>query len=355
MAADATDLLMTPAAHSTKHDATSELGPSREEKPIESEAKPTRSMSLKRKRAVEEEEDSAGLGYPHNLASIYPPKKRSRTPSSESDASEETLVESPASSTAPIESNKPIDATVASLLSPEEATEIVFTEVTSITAVAEIPGAPPDATAEAPAEAPVEPFRSKTPVPSPSKVTETFSTPSPVNITILKLSFHASTDPHPQGIRIFRNNLISLAQVLIPTYVTGEENEDIKSELKGVKLFVKRGSKPFADGILGHAKLLSDKTTSEERLLFRREPLWQVSMNIRMQPTVRCTFDAEENIVRLILKEAIEQKDAPAAEWEREVVVYALKPGRSCSKLDFKEFAETLVKGTAVTVQATQA
>jgi hypothetical protein len=33
-----------------------------------------------------------------------------------------------------------------------------------------------------------------------------------------------------------------------------------------VKLFVKRGNKPFSSGMVGHLKLLSDKSTSTERL-----------------------------------------------------------------------------------------
>jgi hypothetical protein len=37
-------------------------------------------------------------------------------------------------------------------------------------------------------------------------------------------------------------------------------------ELKGVKLYIKRGDKPFADGVIGHIKLLSNKTTLDERL-----------------------------------------------------------------------------------------
>ena len=48
--------------------------------------------------------------------------------------------------------------------------------------------------------------------------------------------------------------------------VTGEEAESVQRDLKGVKLFVKRGNKPFASGMVGHLKLLSDKETSKERL-----------------------------------------------------------------------------------------
>lgn len=37
-------------------------------------------------------------------------------------------------------------------------------------------------------------------------------------------------------------------------------------ELKGVKLYVKRGEKPFSDGVTGHVKLLSNKATLDERI-----------------------------------------------------------------------------------------
>lgn len=104
--------------------------------------------------------------------------------------------------------------------------------------------------------------------------------------------------------------------------------------------------------MVGHIKLLSDKETLEERLLFRREPLWKISMNIRVKPTVRCTFDAEEGVVRLVLKESVGSQEAGseaqsgAKEPTQEVVIYALKPGRSCSKQDFKEFAESLLQSS---------
>lgn len=48
--------------------------------------------------------------------------------------------------------------------------------------------------------------------------------------------------------------------------LTGEENEDVELELKGAKLYIKRGDKPFSDGMLGHIKLLSNKSTLDERL-----------------------------------------------------------------------------------------
>lgn len=54
--------------------------------------------------------------------------------------------------------------------------------------------------------------------------------------------------------------------------------------------------------------------------VFRREPLWKVSMNVRLQPSVRCTFDAQENALRVVLKELDSEK--PDAS---QTVIYAFK------------------------------
>jgi hypothetical protein len=40
----------------------------------------------------------------------------------------------------------------------------------------------------------------------------------------------------------------------------------VESELKGVKLFVKRGNKGFTGGMPGHIKLLSRSGSDDERL-----------------------------------------------------------------------------------------
>lgn len=45
-------------------------------------------------------------------------------------------------------------------------------------------------------------------------------------------------------------------------------------------------------------------------------------MNIRMQPTVRAAFVPEENVIRFILKEAVQVSET---ETKQEVVVYAVK------------------------------
>jgi hypothetical protein len=48
-------------------------------------------------------------------------------------------------------------------------------------------------------------------------------------------------------------------------------------------------------------------------------------MNVRVQSTVRCTFDPEDNVLRIVLKEAVEHGEGPAAARPQELVVYALK------------------------------
>ena len=42
---------------------------------------------------------------------------------------------------------------------------------------------------------------------------------------------------------------------------TGEEDETVEAEVKGVKLFLKRGRKEFTDGMYGHIKILIQKST----------------------------------------------------------------------------------------------
>jgi len=66
------------------------------------------------------------------------------------------------------------------------------------------------------------------------------------------------------------------------------------------------------------------------RIVFRREPLWKVSMNVRVQSTVRCVFVPEENVLRLILKEEVESTSEKENK-KQELVIYALKV--SCSSL----------------------
>ncbi|OBZ74084.1 hypothetical protein A0H81_06267 [Grifola frondosa] len=119
--------------------------------------------------------------------------------------------------------------------------------------------------------------------------------------------------------------------------VTGEEDEDVSAELKGAKLFIKRGEREFSDGILGHVKLLAHRESGAQRLLFRREPVWKVSMSVRLRPAVRCTFDEEQAVLRVVLKELVDGKE--------QVVVYVLKRGKA-PKGDFREFACAVVESS---------
>ena len=48
-------------------------------------------------------------------------------------------------------------------------------------------------------------------------------------------------------------------------------------------------------------------------------------MNVLVRPTVRCTFDEEDSVLRIILKEAVEYGDEAAEPRPQELVVYALK------------------------------
>lgn len=74
---------------------------------------------------------------------------------------------------------------------------------------------------------------------------------------------------------------------------------------------------------INHRSLLG--SAHEKIAVFRREPLWKVSMNVRMHPTMRCTYEAEEHVVRIILQELVEQPNVAQEDWKREIVVYALR------------------------------
>ncbi|KAI0642003.1 hypothetical protein C8Q79DRAFT_1013894 [Trametes meyenii] len=120
------------------------------------------------------------------------------------------------------------------------------------------------------------------------------------------------------------------------TIVTGEEDESASTELKGAKVFIKRGDRDFCEGILGHAKLLKHRQTGAERLLFRREPVMKVSVNVRMHPLVRCSFDETQGLLRVTLKEPVEDTQL------EHIVVYALKRGKA-SRAEFAEFAKAVM------------
>lgn len=61
-------------------------------------------------------------------------------------------------------------------------------------------------------------------------------------------------------------------------------------------------------------------------VVFRREPLWQVSMNVRINHAARCAYDPEENVIRLTLKERVPSAKPEDSE-SMELVIYALKVG----------------------------
>ncbi|KAI8996491.1 hypothetical protein BD414DRAFT_478204 [Trametes punicea] len=103
------------------------------------------------------------------------------------------------------------------------------------------------------------------------------------------------------------------------TIVTGEEDESVLSEVKGAKVFIKRGGRDFCEGILGNVKLLRHKDTGHERILFRREPVMKVSMNVRLGRLVRCSFDEAQGVLRVALKEPVEESQ------QEQIVVYAMK------------------------------
>ncbi|EMD38965.1 hypothetical protein CERSUDRAFT_112680 [Gelatoporia subvermispora B] len=130
---------------------------------------------------------------------------------------------------------------------------------------------------------------------------------------------------------------------------TGEEEERVVTELKGAKVFIKRGDKEFSDGILGHVKLLSHGVTEEERILFRREPVWKISMSVRLRSTVRCTFDEAQSTLRVTLKEVQEQDGVPRELWPQRMVIYALKRGKA-TKSDFEQFARRVVTSSRLSI-----
>ena len=53
--------------------------------------------------------------------------------------------------------------------------------------------------------------------------------------------------------------------------------------------------------------------------VFRREPIWKVSMSVRLRPAVRCSFDEAQGALRVTLKERAED------EQEEQLVIYALR------------------------------
>ena len=122
------------------------------------------------------------------------------------------------------------------------------------------------------------------------------------------------------------------------------------SEVQDVKLFIKRGTSDFSAGTTGHVKLLSHRVESRQvrclvrgprrsltpPAVLRREPVWKVSMCVGLGPAVRCSYDEEQGVLRIALKEAVAVASAATAcmsaeeddrdsSREPQVVLYALK------------------------------
>src|ERR1700722_6813604 len=127
--------------------------------------------------------------------------------------------------------------------------------------------------------------------------------------------------------------------------MTGEEGEEILTEVKGVRLYIKRGDRPFVGGMVGTLRHLVHKETQDERLceffflslfnryrscvlesaVYRREPLWQPTMNARLSPTLLCSFITAEKVLRVARVDPARQEGVPREKWAHELVIYALK------------------------------
>ncbi|KAE9405393.1 hypothetical protein BT96DRAFT_1015617 [Gymnopus androsaceus JB14] len=324
-----------------------------------------RGPSLKRKRMDDHDENNNPLEYPYNLAELYP-NKRCKTPpplASSSDVKEESVE--------PVDSKIQNENDIVPISEPIQAATSTLEETTQVVDEAQPIPQPNNNTSEEVlaktelTKAVVSPERPPAQAPSTPKSGSTtgfesfaISAPASFSFGNATLASGANMRPVWSTSNNFRKRhsfidkpdddsesggecssthtlgLGSRGDTPRINHVTGEEDEDVESELKGVKLFVKRGSQGFSNGVLGQVKYLSNKKTSNQRVLFRRD-LGKVSMNTRLQPTVRCTFDTQECILRILLAETA---SAP-----QEIVVYALKPGRFCSRKDFQTFAESVM------------
>ncbi|KAK0188382.1 hypothetical protein F5146DRAFT_1139899 [Armillaria mellea] len=332
-----------------------------------------RQNSLKRKQMHDHDENNNDLDYPHNLLSIYP-NKRNRTPpisDREDERSQDVSVDR--------------DSQQDLVLAPESiavdtmdkgaARETPDSPETSRIEEATTEASPGPTTASTPDRAAVEdaptvvlktdsakpvlpqPKPRRSPIKSSGGFASYSGTASPfksikAGSSTTPIWSHKTAGSSTDRTTIDRPLAVPRAtevprECAVP-HLTGEEDEEVASDIKGVRLYIKRGGRDFTSGMLGHVKLLSNKTSENQRLLLRRDPLWQVTMNVRLTPAVKCIFDEEDLSLRVILAETIEREDVPVEQWAREVVVYALKPGRSCSKQDFREFAASLLANTSL-------
>ncbi|KAJ7132179.1 hypothetical protein C8R44DRAFT_44260 [Mycena epipterygia] len=378
------------------------LNSTREKSPFHLESQTIitdKGSSLKRKRTHDQDDSEIDpdMGYPHNLKSIYPNKRRSGSVTPEQglneSAKEMTLdvCDSPTSDephaiadptppepvppppTAPAVLSEIIPTqpeVVEDISVPEEPKkEPIFPEIPRFVfhqpppRITQFPSSRSRATSGfanfAGSSSPFHSFSpSKNSAPNAGKPIWA-STTDVSTVETTASSLDNANEPEGKSESVPALIPAKVPTLAIQSHLTGEEEEDVTLDLKGVKLFVKRGDDNFSGGMVGHIKLLSHKKTLSKRLrafrppamyapasrinrkvaVFRREPLWKVSMNVRMQPTVRCTFDSAENVIRVVLKELEETADASAPQ----TVIYAFKPGRSCQRSDFRDFAESLL------------
>ncbi|KAK0452713.1 uncharacterized protein EV420DRAFT_679902 [Desarmillaria tabescens] len=335
-----------------------------------------RRTSLKRKQMHDHDENNNDLEYPHNLSAIYP-NKRNRTPPI-SDADDEpgqgvsvdpdnqhlgmasTAVDTLNKDTAPEASDNPkesprIEEATTTETSPGP-TEVLTTDKAPLDVVEDTPTVALKTEATKPVLPQPKPKPRCSPIKSSGGFASYSGTASPFKTikagssTTTPVWSHKNVSSTTDRVTIDRPLAAPTEaprESTVP-HLTGEEDEEVATDIKGVRLYIKRGERDFTSGMLGHVKLLSNKTSQNQRLLLRRDPLWQVTMNVRLTPAVKCIFDEEDLSLRVILAEAIEREDVPVEQWTREVVVYALKPGRSCSKQDFREFAVSLLASTSL-------
>ncbi|KAJ6624862.1 hypothetical protein B0H10DRAFT_2212285 [Mycena sp. CBHHK59/15] len=319
---------------------------------------------LKRKRVHEHEDyDLDALGYPHNLKAIYPNKRRSGSVSDQDSNETETIEEPPEiSDSTNIQSTDEAQKVAQKVVDVgaecrrgRHSTDPRLETPKAAPALTDTPRFPKFQTPQRRSYFPTtrssaspgfanfagsgssSPFGSFGPSKEPVLGRPVWaSSDADAAQTTLEATVDANTEATAPALAAAKNTVpLSTPQ----TPLTGEEEEEVCLELKAVKLYIKRDEDSFSGAMLGHIKLLSHNTTHSKRLLFRREPLWKVSMNVRMQTTVRCTFDSQEDILRVALKELGEKQDFS----EAQTVIYAFKPGRGCRKSDFRAFSESLL------------
>ncbi|KAK0202339.1 hypothetical protein DFS33DRAFT_886513 [Desarmillaria ectypa] len=332
-----------------------------------------RRISLKRKQMHDHDENNNDLEYPHNLLSIYP-NKRNRTPPI-SDADDERCQ----GVSVDLDTEQDLDSTPVDIMNKDTAreasdrpeasprteeaataetspglTEASTTDRVALDAVESTPTVALKTEATKlvlpqpkPRRSPIISsggFASYSGTASPFKTIKAGSSTTPIwSHKDVSSTTHRATIDRP----LAPPTIEAPRESTVP-HLTGEEDEEVANDIKGVRLYIKRGERDFTSGMLGHVKLLSNKTSQSQRLLLRRDPLWQVTMNVRLTPAVKCIFDEEDLSLRVILAETIEWEDVPVEQWAHEVVVYALKPGRSCSKQDFREFAASVLVSTSL-------